>query len=145
MEKYYNIYYKNFYIRNFIRALKETNLYNKNKLPDELKYIFFEICNNDLCSLPHTLSLHLGFCNSDYEKFNKSYYNLIKEQYINDIIKLIKSYKQYKKIDIDEETLNERIKENRLISYLNSKFKISSNNIITKKYEIFFKEFKMKL
>lgn len=131
----------NFYVRMLIRTLKEHNMFKKDNFY-KLKHLVATIYDNDRISLPHMLIDNLGTLEHK-TSIKKTYLELIKNHYINDIIRLISKHKSYSDETINYNTTKiwKAINDGFLCNYLRNNYYITRNSIIENyKFHIFYTE-----
>lgn len=114
---------KNFYFKQFIRALKECGLYNNHNV--NLVYKVFDEYAIHL--LPSSISCRLmrldgsPLITDDYKNIENTYLNLIMERYVNDISIVVEwHYGKMVADRIDKALMSRKIRGCCLYSYLGS-------------------------
>lgn len=112
----------NYYVKQFIRTLKEFDEYNKETIT-----MFYDFITNK-CGLeypPHMLCVNaLGYSFvslSKHIEMKRFFLNNIMEQYVYDIKKYLEYYKKQNKAITDEQ-ISQNIRKFTLFSFLNENF-----------------------
>ena len=123
----------NYYFKTLVRCLKENNLYNA-ETKKNILYIRKEVFKTTI--YPHCLLSHIIGC--DYD-INNCYLSSIKEQFINDLMLLIKENKR-KKIKVSESNILVNIKLNHVLSYLQNDLGIIPSHVDLQLYYFYGKK-----
>lgn len=114
--------YHNYYVKKFIRTLKEFDEYNKVTMT-----MFYDFITNEygLEYPPHMLCLNAlnysVFSLSKHIEMKRFFLNNIMEQYVYDIKKYLEYYKKQNKAITDEQ-ICQNIRKFTLFSFLNENF-----------------------
>lgn len=124
----------NYYFKTLVRCLKENKLYNT-ETKKNILYIRKEVYATAI--YPHCLLSHIigDYC---YD-INNCYLSSIKEQFINDLMLLIKENKR-KKIKVSESDIWVRINLNHVLSYLQNGLDIIPNHVDLQLYYFYGKK-----